>query len=1247
MALNWESISENIINISQVLGEFLDTNNPKDVEWVYIDNDSNIKNVKLPNLGKAIKSIQDSAVTPDELGNELKKYYKSVEVDAIKQTIYDTINKTINDKTNKVKSDLTNVIESKEASLNKRVSEVLNRANATMGFDIVEKMASKSTYPTGVVFTKYYRPEDGGDSPSSLQARAIRFRRRNVSNEENKIGYLTTETREEGYEVVSYGGQLALIPSTVQYNFNTGEAPDLIVCKSSNSIERKITKGNFVSFEDLSREWVKNGSFVSNTSGWYSRNGYGDLTYDSGKKAAVIKKNNTRFSYPILETVDNVSLIPGVEYEIRVKASNKIVRIYLRTKYDGEVSSNYYFDADGAKNQVSHSGPGVIKYDNETNEYYVRVISSPGLGAVERLLIAGQYDKNNEIVIENVSIKQVKKEVLRARGDIPVKADLFNYAGHLTMTDGYSITKLMYIDGYWEDVKKTGVIFPFGYVHYSNNHSRLGIPGGFKQVNFPGWEEYTGYGKVTNVPSIGWVLSELSEDQLNEIISYRANNLKFVNGVLKQFRQRVRIVDPGDNTYLAQRIGVSKEQGNFTPKAIVSGIISEFNTGGALNVSIYTDNGDKILGTDLQGRYSSAIFERRNGTVELSGANGARSFGSNMLFFNKTSNVTKEDRAIILLTKDVTTNINSGIGIPLAEFTMFNKGIYHPTYNPEGTAAIYYSGELKYYWEVPEDYISSTEDCFNLGLVAAITGNGSIVSAAESTAKYRTGSKASKKTGSPFGYYYDALDRTLVRDMRPISALYTTDRVKMIINDLINGNKIGVNYLPYFRKYADVNLSSSITHNGNSEIVDIKQNQLVLSRSINNSQAAEDIHCGYSAFSRFFSPSDILIKDKKSGKVNAFTQLLSASTQRYHIHMSYKGRWYTYDPAHIDYMGNRVLNDGGTRPVEISTTVSRATKVFGMEAVPFIYGDYRTIRERLEYEVTSGTDVSGVIHEGNYVGTDGKKVYRSLLYRGIINLNPKKEDYTNTQKWTEVCDYSDLDKGGYPKEWREVGVHGIPILKTLNTKPMPYLSENKNGQAFAVESLFAINTINSTYGCAIKVIAYNSYTKEHVELPCVVNNSDLNKGNRIGHYIDYRSDKIFLNPVLHKDYDSKKDDFWVFTIYKHVPTPSFGYVSNGVDIVVEGDKIYDVNGYSEINGVTLLSSLTGLSHSNNKLAASFHMADDDGQAIVSTFSGYKGTFNGFYRGSYLIKAGDSEGNPCLKGTKVMFVPFNDLKNNRF
>jgi len=59
MGLNWKAVSDNLVNISLVLTDFMDTNNPKDVEWTYTDDEGNEKTVSVPNVAKVLNDTEN------------------------------------------------------------------------------------------------------------------------------------------------------------------------------------------------------------------------------------------------------------------------------------------------------------------------------------------------------------------------------------------------------------------------------------------------------------------------------------------------------------------------------------------------------------------------------------------------------------------------------------------------------------------------------------------------------------------------------------------------------------------------------------------------------------------------------------------------------------------------------------------------------------------------------------------------------------------------------------------------------------------------------------------------------------------------------------------------------------------------------------------------------------------------------------------------------------------------------------
>ena len=1262
MALNWEAISNNIINISQVLGDFLDSKNAKQVEWIYMDEDGSVKNIKLPNLGSAIKQLQDTAITPDELSKELKNYYKSVEVDAIKAAINKTIDDHVNDLQGKINSlnkkvdSNFNTLETSISNTNKKIDKEINdvnkqaenlskRVKALNNSDLIQKIGNNVRYPVGVVDTIYLQREDGGFLVSSLQKKAIIARRPGMASDEEVIGYLTTEHNGDNYELLSYAGQLAVRPSTMKYKYLTGTGPDLIVIKNTKDTDKELKKDNLVLIDDTSREWVINGSFDKDSDGWYARNGHGTLSYLSDKKAVKIKGSNL---IPILETKTNIKLIPGAEYEIRIKASNRIQQVWLRSEEDYNITPIVFEDKDRniSTNRQIQSGQYVINYDESTDEYYVRIISKPEKAAPNRLLIGGVYDKNGEIVIENVTIKLVDKVIARVKADISKGIDIVNHVHKLAATDGLSNHKFMYTEGFWHDVDKTGFIFPFGVVDYLHNADAiLNRPSGISKVDFEGWESFVGYGEVINYIPEGWKVSNLTEEQLDNVISFKFNNLRYHNGKLQQFIQRVRIISMPVSAYLAtSQLGNNGDLASFTPKGLITGIVKNVRTSSVFYVTLETPNGEEVNLTQIQNQVYSILIKKQDGSVTIVNIRNIN-YNGNELILNKDIDIEVGDEAIVLLMRPYLGATGSGVGIPLAEFVQMNKGVYHPVFNPEGTAAIYYSGEIKKWYEVDENYISSIEDCFNTDLIAGFDGNGNIVAVSNKDTVSRSGQKRTKVTHSKYGVYYDALGVMSIRDLRPISGDITTTTIRNIVNKLTNGESIGGGYMPYFRKVLEVKKAGKTNDRVASTIISKKLTYTSIIGSYNNNAITEDFNSiRDSAFSRTYSIGTVLIKNKGNNKVNAFTQLSSPDSQRYHIHGSYKGTWYTYGASYINEMGRSVHIDNSEKVVEISGVVNRDTKTFNYDVIPFIYGDPRSIRERIEADATKGKDENIDVFEGTCIAVDKNKVYRSLIYRGVVNINPDKENYTDTNKWKELCNYSDIDKGGYPEVWKKVGVDGIPVLNTLQDTQLPYLKHNRFGQGFVLKGLFPTSITNDS-NITVEALAYNSLTKEWKKIPGVVDYDSLKNGNKVGHYIDNNKGYIYINPVLSNDYDAKIDDYWVFMFYIKTPHSMATGGNINTNIVIADEKVYNFTGTRLRYGANLLSSTSGLNQNTNKIKAMFHLGDYFGAALLINFVGYTSSPIAFYNNSAVIRRVDGNSKLCLIGTKVMYAPITGLLHN--
>ncbi len=57
MALPWEVISENVLNVASILNDLLDTSNEKNVDWITINPDGTVDAKKVPNLARLVTKV--------------------------------------------------------------------------------------------------------------------------------------------------------------------------------------------------------------------------------------------------------------------------------------------------------------------------------------------------------------------------------------------------------------------------------------------------------------------------------------------------------------------------------------------------------------------------------------------------------------------------------------------------------------------------------------------------------------------------------------------------------------------------------------------------------------------------------------------------------------------------------------------------------------------------------------------------------------------------------------------------------------------------------------------------------------------------------------------------------------------------------------------------------------------------------------------------------------------------------------
>ena len=64
--LDWVKINTNVVNISKVLNNLVNTTEEMNVEWIVYDQDGNIIQVNIPNLASIIAEIKDNAISVNQ-----------------------------------------------------------------------------------------------------------------------------------------------------------------------------------------------------------------------------------------------------------------------------------------------------------------------------------------------------------------------------------------------------------------------------------------------------------------------------------------------------------------------------------------------------------------------------------------------------------------------------------------------------------------------------------------------------------------------------------------------------------------------------------------------------------------------------------------------------------------------------------------------------------------------------------------------------------------------------------------------------------------------------------------------------------------------------------------------------------------------------------------------------------------------------------------------------------------------------
>ena len=1041
MALNWEAISNNIINISQVLGDFLDSKNAKQVEWIYMDEDGSVKNIKLPNLGSAIKQLQDTAITPDELSKELKNYYKSVEVDAIKAAINKTIDDHVNDLQGKINSlnkkvdSNFNTLETSISNTNKKFDKEISNVNNDLQAK-VEKLRRTSimTESENEALKETNRNKFTGSGffgfghyGSNLISRDMWVRnaisRRSWTYNSLIIGYpingshRRSDEQNSIYPKLVVNGSIFKLRNINWSDFTNGTGANIklpepptskAIVKDSGSLPVDLKQGDFIILKDLTKEFVANGSFDKNINNWevikYNNDYKGTATYDSDKKRIKLKVDDNGRLVRVVGKDFNI--IQGVKYKLTFIVSDKSSNAEVEFKVGSNPAVRDIYWNRNMNNGI-YTSEFVAAYSGKA--YITLEIDGAGSYAY--------YD--------NISIKQVEETPVICKGVVKKGIDLYAVPEMFIGVDSISNDLIVIAETWKEPIKDKKVIHPFGLVQYSgpfveeiNKLKKGGFEGDDTYSLFGTWEE------PGSIVGLCYHVDDLTTDELARLTANPEHKLTIKDGELYQEKIRIRVIKGLNNdAFKDKRIKAAFQYHEFASAYIMAQ---------GSRVKPYLDYFDIYP-------YNKYMSQKDYATFRLPGVKQHP--------YYYASHITEAGAAV------AGHNAPISFAIPIARIQRRNDGIYNKIYNPAGTAVAYDKANsklLKYdEYAIDDSFIKSLEDCFKLENIAAITKDENIVTANDSAALYRSGYIDSKLSGHPDGIFADIVQAFDVEDLR----LDVNDRSE---TEIMNKHFEDLRYGRLREPEKDYEMISfinrSVWFGGNT--------------AASNRQPLA-IYVGSGADDYIIKQNGKIIDTPENSVVHIFDN--NGNFIKLIAKANGNLRRITFNHKAVSY--GMPWTDGSTNRINMIIARPAGFIYNNIINITDIIGDPRKLKDRIKYNTSKDND--GQVNKNDYILHSNGKYYRALETRG--NLKDIEKDIDgNSSKYIELG--TDGLKGGYPNSIIE-RYNGRPLIVSetgSGCRPIDMYSSSANSQ-YATEyiklSRKVVGPVHGDYGEVDKVVA--------------------------------------------------------------------------------------------------------------------------------------------------------------------------------
>jgi len=734
----------------------------------------------------------------------------------------------------------------------------------------------------------------------------------------------------------------------------------------STSLPQAMKQGDFAVLADFDGELDSTGDFSTDITGsWNHTSEKNIVSYDSSNNEMIIKVDSSSNSVVWAEGSDSnvvINLINNVKY--KVKFDYNLVKGKNALMYEGNFMNPVV-------NNLNGSGTAEAIYVCSTGNI--------------QLFFGGDTDSNGnfELHITNISIKQIEETLIVALQDVDAKIDIYKNLDKFEVRDSVSAQHLTFLEVWKELITDKDIVYPYGNIQYRGND----VDGltGIAEGTFEGADTYSLFGNWQQPGDLvgkGYVWSNLSDTDKVKLASNPDNNIYKDGDDWVQVRYRMRVVKGLGNTCdlrLQNAGAVSLSNHRLIPKMQLN----------SLNYDLYpTKTGDTLYQGGFE-RYPNFV-KNPNYRKIMNGVWKPGMKGQAGLY-------------------------DEGLAIPIALVQRRNQGIYHPTYNPEGCALVYYDDGngntyAKHWYEVSDATITSLFDCFDLDKLAGLDSSGNVVKGNDANMVSLTGSIASKLSGRPDGLYADEVNERDVEDLR-------MDAKKKVFKQGLDKNLNKANI-------GKLRGKESISFYKLPKVKSTQDYSITLSENIWNISNIPNCR--------------IFVLNKRTRKI-------------YKVYAANYVNVIKADSIGLDYQnGDELILFGQDVNNFINANFMKNNKIYSYTynntlTYTDIIGDPRSLQDRIHYTVTStnetislskneyllcndSTNNNGTVgHIYRWLGTALSSIDTNSSDSSLnANVDGGKIDFSDTSYWVDLG--SDLTIGGYPQEWIDKGFAGTPLI---------------------------------------------------------------------------------------------------------------------------------------------------------------------------------------------------------------------------